>query len=80
MPGSKCHLSAAACDGLGRAWSTCNKPHGNSMPGRKEMIHQLAISSACGDNWQVKIGKDVQDGKSGIMQRGTTFLMKRSSV
>ncbi len=42
------------------------------------MIHQLATSSACGDNWQVKIGKEFQDGKSGIMQRGTAFLMKKN--
>ena len=66
MPGSKCHLSAASCD-LRTAWITSNKLYENSRPGRKEMIRQLATSSACGDNWQVKIGKDFQDGKSGIM-------------
>ena len=42
------------------------------------MIRQLATSSVCGDNWQAKIGKDFQDGKSGIMQRGIVFLMKKN--
>jgi len=77
MPGSKSLLSTATCD-LRTAWSSCNKLYEKSMPGRKDMIRQLATSSACGDNWQVKIGKDFQDGKSGIMQRGTAFLMKKN--
>ena len=49
------------------------------VPCRKEMIQQLVTSSACGDNWQVKIGKQFQDGKLGIMQRGTAFLMKMNN-
>ena len=77
IPGSRSHLSGASC-GLLTAWKNCNHLYETCMPSRKEMIQQLVTSSACGDNWQVKIGKDFQDGKSAIMQRGTAFLMKKN--
>ena len=77
IPGSKCQLTAASCT-LRTAWKNCNNLYEKSLPGQKEMIRQLATLLACGDNWQVKIGKDFQDGKSGIMQRGTAFLMKKN--
>jgi len=77
IPGTRSHLSGASCN-LRTAWKRCNDVYHNCMPGRKEMIQQLVTSSACGDNWQVKIGKGYQDGKSGIMQRGTAFLMKKN--
>ena len=76
-PGSTSHLSGGSCN-LKTAWMKCNDMYEDCAPSRREMIRQLDTASACGDNWQVKIGKDFQDGKSGIMQRGTAFLMKKN--
>ena len=55
IPGTRSHLSGASCT-LRTVWIRCNAMYQNCMPGRKEMIQQLVTSSACGDNWQVKIG------------------------